>query len=328
MISKLENQHHISVSDELIARYLAGEAKPEEALALHDWLQTPGNKEHFDAISATWHAMRSERKPRDIDSEPAWLAIEKRMRAIRRADRIWRYVSIAALLTMFVSTGLWYFNSKSTDGNLREIVTTNSLEDVQLPDGSSVTLNRRSQITFSESFESGREISLHRGEAFFDVASDKLNPFTVHTPLARIRVVGTSFNVLLDDEQLKVDVREGRVIVATTSDTITLEGGYSAVLKAGERKFTVSDHVDVNDWSYATRLFVFRDTPLGEVIPKIAKSYGCEVKTANEEIKRCRVTATFDNVTAENMLSLIAETLNLSVERNGAAFTIQGEGCQ
>ena len=40
----MKNKNDIVVDDELIAKYLSGEAQPEEAEALIDWLDDPLNQ--------------------------------------------------------------------------------------------------------------------------------------------------------------------------------------------------------------------------------------------------------------------------------------------
>src|SRR5690606_18082388 len=64
-----------------------------------------------------------------------------------------------------------------------------------LPDGSKVTLNSNSSISYTEGFtESTREIKL-KGEAFFQVTKDPARPFIVHTGNIATTALGTSFNI-------------------------------------------------------------------------------------------------------------------------------------
>jgi ferric-dicitrate binding protein FerR (iron transport regulator) len=61
-----------------------------------------------------------------------------------------------------------------------------------LPDGTKVSLNRGSKISYPSTFEGQtREITL-QGEAFFDVAHDAQHPFIIHAQGADIKVLGTS----------------------------------------------------------------------------------------------------------------------------------------
>ncbi len=51
----MKNEQTIVITDELIARCLAGQASPEEAIALHAWLESRGHREHFEKTERTWH---------------------------------------------------------------------------------------------------------------------------------------------------------------------------------------------------------------------------------------------------------------------------------
>src|SRR5262249_28159705 len=77
-----------------------------------------------------------------------------------------------------------------------------------LADGSQVTLNTRTAVE-DVSTANARGVRLKHGEAFFDVARDPARPFTVDAGPARIRVLGTHFNVrLLDSGAVAVAVEE------------------------------------------------------------------------------------------------------------------------
>ena len=85
---------------------------------------------------------------------------------------------------------------------------------VALKDGSVVTLNTASEIQVSYS-DALRSVELIRGEALFDVAKNKAQPFVVVAGDTSVRVVGTSFNVRhLDGSPVQVLVREGIVEVS------------------------------------------------------------------------------------------------------------------
>jgi transmembrane sensor len=84
---------------------------------------------------------------------------------------------------------------------------------VALKDGSVVTLNTASEIEVDYS-DTLRAVELIRGEALFDVAKNKAQPFVVAAGDTNVRVVGTSFTVRrLEAMPVEVLVREGVVEV-------------------------------------------------------------------------------------------------------------------
>ncbi len=86
-------------------------------------------------------------------------------------------------------------------------------QQVTLSDGSTTLLS--TQTAMDTSFtDTARRVSLHAGEAFFQVTKDAKRPFTVSSALADVTVVGTRFNVNAGHEHaLVVTVEEGIVEV-------------------------------------------------------------------------------------------------------------------
>ena len=84
--------------------------------------------------------------------------------------------------------------------------------EIQLADGSTVTLAPETSIRVRLS-AAQRSIDLDHGEALFHVAKDAARPFVVAAANAKIRAVGTVFNVINNANTVVVAVTEGRVAV-------------------------------------------------------------------------------------------------------------------
>ena len=76
----MKNKNDIVVNDELIARYLSGEATPDEAEALIDWLAEPGNQEHFEEMQATWDVTYPSKAKVTFNKDVAWDGMELTMK--------------------------------------------------------------------------------------------------------------------------------------------------------------------------------------------------------------------------------------------------------
>lgn len=118
------------------------------------------------------------------------------------------------------------------------ITTTASAEvkTVSLPDGSKVSLNAKSSLTYEvDGWVDDRKIKL-KGEAFFEV--QKGEKFEVSTPNGNVEVLGTSFNVFARANILYVECVTGKVRVSsmdkntveilTPGENIQLTGGVIA----------------------------------------------------------------------------------------------------
>lgn len=105
--------------------------------------------------------------------------------------------------------GLALFPTNSGQGSFSTQI--GQTREVVLADGSVVSLNTDSQISV-EFTDSIRNVTLIKGEAFFDVAKNKNRPFVVTADGTQVRAVGTSFTVsLLPKRPIQVLVKEGVV---------------------------------------------------------------------------------------------------------------------
>ena len=88
------------------------------------------------------------------------------------------------------------------------------VQEQRLVDGSVLQLNTDSQVQVSYS-DGMRKIRLLKGEAHFEVASNKQWPFQVYAGNGMVKAVGTAFSVRLNPEQVNVVVSEGVVDIAS-----------------------------------------------------------------------------------------------------------------
>jgi transmembrane sensor len=83
---------------------------------------------------------------------------------------------------------------------------------IDLADGSRISLNTSSSLTVRVSAKL-RHVTLHRGEAFFQVKKDEKLPFVVDIGAAEVRVMGTAFNIHRRESRSDITVTEGVVRV-------------------------------------------------------------------------------------------------------------------
>ena len=106
------------------------------------------------------------------------------------------------------------------------------LRRVPLPDGSVASINTQSTVEVAIQ-PTLRQISLARGEAWFQVAKDASRPFLVSAGRFRVRAVGTAFAVRLRDRSADVLVTEGVVetwVVGLEGQRTRLSAGSQAYL--------------------------------------------------------------------------------------------------
>lgn len=86
--------------------------------------------------------------------------------------------------------------------------------DLTLADGSRVWLNAGSSLKFPEVFAGDRREVYLSGEAYFEVKHDEKAPFIVKTDVMDVRVLGTSFNMKVydDDPTVVTTLVTGKIV--------------------------------------------------------------------------------------------------------------------
>lgn len=205
-----------------------------------------GNKELLgenviDAMAIEWVAQldRADPDPRHADELEKWLAQDVRHRgAFLRAQAAWksfdklqilrhqaddarpvqdRALSRRAILQSGAAAsgaGLLAAAAAAV-GFFRisrhQILTpVGEIRRVPLVDGSIMAVNTDSKVNVDIKSDA-REITLERGEVWFDVAKDNKRPFVVTSGDVRVQAVGTAFSVRRRDDGTDVLVTEGVV---------------------------------------------------------------------------------------------------------------------
>ncbi|MNC11588.1 fec operon regulator FecR [compost metagenome] len=134
-------------------------------------------------------------------------------------------------------------------------------------------LNLGSELTYSN-YKDQRQVTLDKGEAFFRVSHDTRHPFVVKAAEGRIRVTGTQFNVWMYEDQVKVNLIEGSVLVSSNADLqgdgLRLGPAMQASYRRGDFIPRISQTYD-NDSSLAWRQgkLVLDDLALSDALPLI-----------------------------------------------------------
>jgi len=335
-----DEQDHIV--DELITKYLAGEASAEEENRLLAWIAlTPENERHFLGfkkvfdVSQKHYAQEADGHPVNLDQE--WNHFVRQINASKEktirlqpppSSRTWLRIAAAILLLLASGMVINYFVLRNGETQYR--TADNSLT-VSLPDGSHVILNRNSALSYSRNYgEEKRTVTL-KGEGFFEVAHDANKPFVIQVNGANIEVLGTSFNVQGYDSRtaIEVIVQTGVVkfSVPELQQEVKLVAGQRGVYSKGNQQLTRAPNADVNFLSWNTRKLVFMENDLRAVVETLNNTYHAEIVLATDIPASCVVTVTFDHQTLDAVLHVLETTLNLTYRKTGHRIEIIRAGC-
>ena len=121
---------------------------------------------------------------------------------------------------------------------------------VLLPDGSTLNVNANTRLHLDFSAHQ-RDIYLDQGQLYIEVAANKEQPLVVHAGDARIRVVGTGFDVRRSPRQLVVSVAHGEVAFIPDARSATLLGAQQRATwdyNKGALKEQTLSASEVADW--------------------------------------------------------------------------------
>ena len=259
---------------------------------------------------------------------------------VKLKNYLWLKIAAAVVLALgSVLLYNLYHNYSSTKNAVQEVycfaTKTGERKKIMLPDGTSVLLNAKSNLTITKGFnDKSREVTL-TGEAFFDVAHDKNKPFKVHTTDFNINVLGTAFNVKAYPDEITSEATLIRGLI--TMDAVSGNGG-TITLKPSQKvtfykmiapelpnklvkpttpqpEITINHYTKIKDstivetaWTQ-NRIEIY-DQNFDEIKNVLEKWYNVEIRFKDPAIEKYRFTATITNESIEEVLNALKATEN------------------
>lgn len=316
----------------LIAKQLTGEITPEEQQILTNWENMDESNKH--TITTSMHIWeKSERNDKEPDVDKAWEAFAAKLNersaiplhAKKSNKQLYLRIAASLILVGFIGlmAGKWLLNSNNTIQTAA-----GEQKEITLPDGSKVWLNENSSLAYASDFENNRDIQL-TGEAFFEVKRDEQHPFVITSSRTITKVLGTSFSVIdyANGEQAQLIVKTGKVSyksVQSNKELIVL-AGESAHLENGEPQMDAS--FQINELAWKDKRLVFADMTLKEMVPVLEKYFKIRVVIEQESILSCHFTGEFEQPKLDEVLNMLARTLQLEWKKTDNTYSISGRGC-
>ena len=185
-----------------------------------------------------------------------------------------------------------------------------------MADGSRLLLNTDSAVTIDIA-SNVRQVSLLRGEVFFEVAHAPQRPFWVIAGEARARVTGTEFSVGRTKDNVTITVAKGRVETSVNNhdDEITpLVPGESAHYQGTNLiSFQAVDVDKTLAWRNGQMVFVQQS--LNEVVEQINRYRPGLLIIRDEQLKKRAVTAVFSVEQLDEAIKALEQTLGIHAIR-------------
>lgn len=235
--------------------------------------------------------------------------------------------AMAAMLAFAICGAIFHFY---TNRQIMIVTKHGKTRDIILPDGSEIVLNANSSIKYNSKLADGgpREVWLE-GEAFFKVKHLRQNDriakkdlFLVHVGGINIKVLGTTFNVRDRRDRVKVALYGGRVSIETVSDrnqVLVMEPG--ELMGYDRRRDLIFREPGSIDASIAWKngLLIFEDISAEELFKQLEDSYGYRAVFKNNELKKKKISGTFNIGNYDNLLKGIEIALGISIKKEESA---------
>jgi transmembrane sensor len=322
--------------DDLILKYLSGNASAEEERELFKWMEeSPENKKTVNDLQKIW-ALPDQYKIPGFDTEAEWKKFDSILdkedeSKVRRPDfRRNMLLKVAASVAfLFVCSFLLYQTLFSTSTIVKE--SGDRSVNFTLDDGTAVTLNAHSTFTYTSDFgEKHRAVKLN-GEAFFQVARDAEKPFTILADKTEVKVLGTSFNIRAypDERENEVFVVTGKVSMKLREKEygIVLSPGMKGILKKDDNTLASTAVEDSNAIAWKSKELIFKGTRLDEVTKSLEDYFNITITVKNPDLLKCRFTSSFRDPTLEEVIDALSIALNLNIIQQNKRIVIDGKGC-
>jgi ferric-dicitrate binding protein FerR (iron transport regulator) len=281
------------MNQETLLRYITGDATETEKAEMAQWLDAnPENMREFLAFRklydiTLWQTENKETQlinPSKIEFKVRKLVIE----ALKVAA-----IFVVALL------GARYFLPSSTESDpvaMQTIyVPAGQRAELTLSDGTKVWLNAKTTFVFPNLFsDKSRNVSLD-GEGYFDVKSNKKQPFIVKTEKYDVKVWGTQFNLMAytGKPAFETSLLEGSV-------ELLYPGGEQGVMIAPNERIYLKNErlvrapiVNYNHFLWKEGLISFDDESFPEMVTKLELYFDLKINMNNNRILKNRYTGKF-----------------------------------
>ena len=269
-----------------------------------------------------------------IDVDKAWgrlnsmIETESPVILLQKTTILRTFARIAAMVIIVTGIG-WLLFGVIAPQELTATATADQKNvEILLADGSKVYLNRNSRLNYPKEFRSNSRMVSLRGEAFFDIAPDAERPFIIDAGKAKVRVSGTSFNVITDNSsnEVEVYVSTGSVILISNdkSQSLTLEPEF--VGRVSDAGASQSLNTNVNYLAWHTDMLVYDGERLEVVFSDLKRTFNIDIKAADPAINDYRLTSPFERQPHDTIIKLICTTFNLhSVGEEGTYILYPGQ---
>jgi len=317
----------------IIARVLSGESSSGDILSLSEWLnENQNNREEFHRLKTYWDAdvafkysvaptLSAEELQQKINIQ------EKRIKKIYLRKNAVSLIAAVALL-FIISTAFLFYYTNNYASEYYTLLTDEHKSGFTMEDGTVVTLNKNSRLSYSDKYgKNKREVKLE-GEAFFEVAKDTGKPFEVEMNGVSVVVLGTHFNIKADvgSDHITATLVEGAICFEGPEENIVMTPNQQLIYNRSDNKIDIKQ-VDTDIFTaWKNGLLKYKSIPFIELIEELKNIYHVDIQIESKELMRPTetVTGTFSSEqNIEQILKVISRSLPIRWTNSDGVYYIK-----
>jgi len=255
-------------------------------------------------------------------------------RHARRSSPWWLGAAALAGIGMVAAVLVWAFGEGQWLDLPKTYETTHGGQGVwQLADGTVLHLNTDSSVTVHFSNHE-RLVTLHQGQALFEVAHEAARPFRVSTGDSSTVAVGTEFDVYRRAEDTQITVVKGRVVVypgasapaaagmAGDEHSLSVSAGQRVTVHAGMLPAAPSNADLTRAVAWLERQIAFDQQPLDEVAREFNRYNRISFEIDDPKLRTLPVSGVFDAYDPASFAAFMGSLEGVHVERLGTLIRV------
>ena len=313
---------HLQEAADWLIRLQRPEAGEADWLAFDSWLSEPGAQAAYDAVQAV-----------DEEIFQRGAAVRgalsgSRRAAAKRPFRIdWRWLgglgAVAAAAAVALVLAPWRELLPQPD----TLYSTAKGESrtIQLADGSRIDLNTNSHLSVRLE-QDARRVTVHDGQALFEVAHDPNRPFLISAGDDTVTVIGTKFDVRRRDGHLSVTVLRGLVEVSTegADEPVQVRPGHMLEHLEGGKSVSVRAVSAEDQLAWRSGRLVYRDQPLGRIVSDLNQYFDRPLRVEGESASRLRFSGVLIVDDQDAMVRRLSSLLPVSATPTDDSIVLRG----
>lgn len=313
---------HLQEAADWLTRLQRPEVDETDWLAFDAWLSEPGAQEAYDAIQAVDEEIFQ--RAATIRGD---LAEPRRVTTKRNFAVDWRWLgalgATAAAAAVALTVAPW--GELLPQPDTLYVTAKGESRVVELADGSRIDLNTDSHISVRLE-KDARRVTVHDGQALFDVAHDSARPFLITAGDETVRVVGTRFDIRRRDGQLSVTVLRGLVEVSTDGEDtpVRLRPGQMLEHVEGASGFSVRAVTAEDQVGWRSGRLIYRDQPLGRIVSDMNHYFERPLRLEGENTANLRFSGVLIVDGQDAMVRRLTSLMPISATPTDDAIVLRG----